>query len=495
MTSIPYDPTLILGQVVELQRLKNLVLLADAQKPLDVAKQTMDNVIMTLYKMKMVHTEMTNLGVGEDKLKSFIKELAKVEDKISASAINYAKIALKVAKNVEALKNQFAQTEIDFSVESPIDFSRSEVTQFPLSFDSLNFDVQYVRNESNDQSSTSHAETVSNMSSNKSSDFIKGKKSNALAESAYKMALAQTSLHKIKGTIVITAHATHKNASIISPFILDPIKAVTAWNYQFPDDEIKTDPTSIMRAALDDYKTKPADKKSLKILSGCTKGSSFVGHVHILQIEGSQNTQSVSSYAKGVKSAQDYDGWFNASSGGYGNSKSFANEAKKLMSSSELTSHCSLTCEGIIPSIVANSVVTTVQSMDLDPAKIMENLATIQDAGNAGVNSTIESQSEEGKRGGQYMSLSSEHMKNSVSAITEIEHDNNKTLDTNSLMTAFEDYVGKAMDGESGVPINFYFKNLTKNDVAKAYIRKFYPSGVSTSKEAQRGQLGQEPAE
>ena len=62
-------------------------------------------------------------------------------------------------------------------------------------------------------------------------------------------------------------------------------------------------------------------------------------------------------------------------------------------------------------------------------------------------------------------------------------------------MTAFEDYITKASEGESGIPINFYIKRLTKNDVAKAYIRKYYPSGITTGKQAQEAQIGIAPKE
>eukprot|EP00548_Thalassiothrix_antarctica_P014279 CAMPEP_0194169958 /NCGR_PEP_ID=MMETSP0154-20130528/4612_1 /TAXON_ID=1049557 /ORGANISM="Thalassiothrix antarctica, Strain L6-D1" /LENGTH=497 /DNA_ID=CAMNT_0038881583 /DNA_START=129 /DNA_END=1622 /DNA_ORIENTATION=- len=494
MSSIPYDPSLILGQIVDVERLENLRLLAEKQKPLDLAFEMMNNVIMTRYKMKMIQTEMENLGVESYKMRSFNRELDKVEDKIAASAIKYAQVALKVAKDVELVRNQMQQTKVEMSCESPIDFTRSDVTQFPLSFDSLKFDVQYVRNEENKQGSKSHAAQISSMSSDSSSNWF-GSKSLAKSESEHNMTTSQTQNHDIEGTVVITAKATHKNADIISPFVIDPIIAVQSWNYMYPDDAIQTDPTNIMLAALDDYKTKPSEKTSMEIISGCSKGSSFTGFVHVLQQESSSSDETAESFAEGIKSAQETDAWVSASSGGYGQSKSFAKSAQKMMSSSALTSHCSLICRGIIPSIVSNSVTTTIQQMDLDPAKIMDQLATIQDASNSGVNSSIESQSEEGKRGAQFMSLNSEYMTNAVTSIAEVENDNNKVIDTGSLMTAFEDFVDKAMNGDCGIPINFFLKRLTKNDIARAYIRKFYPSGVTSGKAAIRGGLGQEPAE
>mmetsp|Transcript_40581 Transcript_40581/g.46150 ORF Transcript_40581/g.46150 Transcript_40581/m.46150 type:complete len:501 (-) Transcript_40581:38-1540(-) len=494
MSSIPYDPSLTLGQVVDLERLENLKKLAAAQKPLDTAYDKLNNVMMTSYKLEMVETEMINLGVEESKLDNFRAGLLNVRKKISAAAINYGRTALDVSKNVELLKNQMAQTKISSQVESPLDYTNCEVQKFPLAYDSLNFDVQYVRNEENKEGASSHARQVASMVAGATSGYM-SRSNSVRATNINNNVLKQTTSHTIEGTVVITANATHKNADIISPFVIDPIKAVTAWNSTYSDDEIKTDPASIMKAALDNYKTKPADKKCLNILSGCTRGSSFVGCVHILQQETSTSSQTASSFASGLKSAQELDGWFNAASGGYGNSQSFANSAQDMMSKSMLTSHCTMVCEGLIPSIVANSVATTVKEMELDPKAVMEQLSAIQEAGNSGVNSTVESQAEESKRGGQFMALNSEYMKNAVTTIAEVESESNQVIDTNSLMTAFEDFVNKAMEGESGIPINFYIKRLTKNDIAKAYIRRFYPNGVKSGKDAYRGQLGQEPEE
>jgi len=493
MSSIPYDPTLVLGQIVQLEKIEALMAIAEAQKPLDLAFAKMNNVIKTSYKLKMIHTEMVNLGVEEDKLQGFTDELDTVMKKISKAAIEYGTTAVQVTDNVEKLKNKQAQKTISYEIESPMDYAKSTVTQFPLAFDSLTFDVQYVRNESNDQTDDTHARTIAKMHSDKQ----KNVKSGSNASSIINNVKNQTQNHKIDGTIVITAQATHKNADIIEPFVMDPEKAVTAWNYTYPKDKIKVDPQSIFKAALADFKGNPADKPALSIISGASRASSFVGFVHILTTEKttSKDDSTSTTFAKQFEEKIKYNMWMNAAGGGYGESSSFAQSMKSMMSTSDIDCHCSLICEGIIPSIVCSEVVATVQSMDMDPETVMGQLSAIQDAGNSGVNSAMESQTEEGKRGGQFMSLNSEYMKNSVSNISDMESAANKVIDQNSLMTAFEDYITKAMAGESGIPVNFYIKRLVKNDIAKIYIRKFYPSGISDSKQAQRGQLGEAPAE
>jgi len=492
MSSIPYDPTLVLGNLIDLKKIENLQKLAELQKPLDLAFAKLNNVTKTSYKLKMVQTEMINLGVGKDKLKGFNAELEDVMRKIADAAISYGVIALDVVKKVQKEKLKQGQKTISLNIESPLDFGKSSVKQFPIAYDSLTFDVSYVRNEENVQSDYSHANTVSKVSSDKGS-HSSGNHNNNDGSTENSTTLTQTQNHDIEGTVVISARATHKNADVIEPFVIDPEKAVTAWNYTYPKDLLNVDPQSIMKAALDDFKTKSDKKPAINILSSVTKGSSFTGLVHILKKESSDSSQSASAYASGIKNSQEFDQWYNASNGGYGNSSSFSSSAKSMLSDSEITSHCSVICRGLIPSIVASDVTSTIQSMDMDPEAVMGQLAAIQDAGNQGVNSSMQSQSEEGKRGGQFMKLNSEYMKNSVSAISEKQNANNKVIDVNSLMTAFEDYCAKAMAGESGIPINFYFKRLTKSDVAKVYLRRFYPSGITSAKDATRGQLGQEP--
>jgi len=495
MSSIPYDPTLQLGQIVDLEKIHDLQAIAALQKPLDLALEKLNNVTKTSYKLKMIYRELDNLDIGTDKLEPMVTEMQKVMNKIASCALAYGQTALTVIKAVEDLKTSQEQKTIGVSVESPLDYSASSVVQFPLAFDSMTFDVQYIRNESNDQSDSSHAKSVSKMNSNKTEGVgVKNKETTISASSTHETVTKQTSNHKIEGTIVITANCTHKNADIIEPFRINPEKAVAAWNYTFPKDKIDTGPAKIFAAALDDHKTPPADKDALNMISGCTKGSSFVGMIHILQSEKSDSSSNASSYASSVSNKMEKDMWMNSSSGGYGNSKGFAKSLSAMNSTSNVDCHVSIQCRGMIPSIVANDLTTTVQSMDMDPETVMANLSAIQEAGNQGVNTTMESQMGEGKRGGQFISLSNEYMNTSVTNIAEKQTEANKVIDQNSMMSAFEDYVEKAQAGECGIPINFYIKRLTKNDVAKCYIRKFYPSGrVTSARDAQKAQIGQVP--
>mmetsp|Transcript_22797 Transcript_22797/g.25976 ORF Transcript_22797/g.25976 Transcript_22797/m.25976 type:complete len:189 (+) Transcript_22797:357-923(+) len=171
MSSIPFDPTLNLGQIIPLQKIKDLQAIAQAQKPLEDCLDRMNGLLFTSYKMKMIYGEMQTLGVETDQLKLFVDEMNAVKSEISKACMKYGRTALSVFKNVQQIKDSQQQKTISFSIESPMDYGKSKIVQFPLAYDALHFDVQYIRNEENKESSYSHASTVSKSTEKKYADF------------------------------------------------------------------------------------------------------------------------------------------------------------------------------------------------------------------------------------------------------------------------------------------------------------------------------------
>jgi len=534
--SIPFDPSMVLGQVVEKQKIANLQTIADIQKPLNQAHDALNNVLRTIYKLNMVKTEMENIGVDDDSIEAFEANITALEDSVVEAAIGYGTTATKVFEQLEAEQEKQDQNQISLGIESPMDYGKSEVTQFPLSFDSLEFDVQYVRNEMIEQTSSADATQSKEKTSSfenkttktggvttytkhkkkrrwyrwwESDKYYTTKHTTPVRTATSKVTTESTTNnnsnltkqyenHKIEGTIVISAIATHKNASVISPFVLDPIKAVSAWNYTYPEDQIRTEPNNILSAALDDFKGDPSKKPTLDILSGCAKSSSFVGFVHIMQNETTASEQSAASAIEDVKSSFEKDAWQSSASGGFGTSKTSSSTAKSLNSSSFIQNHANIICQGIIPSIVCNEVTTAVKRMAPDAAKIMEQQSAIAEASAASAGGEGEEESsgdveqtiEGGKKGAQFQTLNSEHLANTVSNLSEYQTEANKVIDTNSIMTALDDFIVKATEGEGGVPTSFYIKHLTKNDIAKEYIKKFYPNGLKSAADRRKGMLG-----
>eukprot|EP00548_Thalassiothrix_antarctica_P020873 CAMPEP_0194183722 /NCGR_PEP_ID=MMETSP0154-20130528/33467_1 /TAXON_ID=1049557 /ORGANISM="Thalassiothrix antarctica, Strain L6-D1" /LENGTH=106 /DNA_ID=CAMNT_0038900865 /DNA_START=121 /DNA_END=437 /DNA_ORIENTATION=+ len=102
-----------------------------------------------------------------------------MEGRMAKAAGDWALKVVLAQQAIKFLKSSFlgsllghGQTQIGANVESPVDFERSKVIPFPMSFDSLKFDVQYFRNE--EQDDTTHAATVSaHMGSSASMDDSK----------------------------------------------------------------------------------------------------------------------------------------------------------------------------------------------------------------------------------------------------------------------------------------------------------------------------------
>mmetsp|Transcript_12092 Transcript_12092/g.18653 ORF Transcript_12092/g.18653 Transcript_12092/m.18653 type:complete len:505 (+) Transcript_12092:127-1641(+) len=493
MASIPYDPTLVLGNIVDLERIEVLMQQAEAQKPQVQANDKLNTLLLSSYKMEMIYNQMISMGVSREVLVELSEEKEKLKGALADAAVELATATIEAEEKVTQLKIAASQQKIGFHVESPLDYKQSKVTKFPLSFDSLKFDVQYFRQESNVDSSSARSDAMSQHVGASMQALGNGFSASA-SHSSTSMSQEANSRHEIEGTIVITAVCTHQQADIISPLIMAPKKAVKAWNATYPDDRLLTNPSAMFEAAV---ARSDGSEKVINLISGCTRGSSFVGYVHILQVESTQSSQEAAATASTIENSIFTTMITNAMSGSFGLSKSQQSSTKSLMSTSQLDNQCSFVVNGCIPTIECDKVTTTVDRLKPDAKEVMGQLAALQgdkDAG--GDDGGMDGAVGEGKKGAQFQKLNNAHLDNAVSAVAKYQNDQNSVISTNTMMTAFEDYLKKCMDpspeNSCGIPINFYIKEINKADVAKCYIQSYYPNGAST-KQALRGQLGQKP--
>lgn len=469
-STIPYDPSLVLGNIVSQEKLDNLVQMSQLQAPADSAQTTLNSFITLKRSVDMTIQEMIDMGVDVTDL---IKESQDINKQVQAAAIDYGKKKLAAELAIQPLRGKIAM--VSDEVESPIDYNRSIIKQMPISSDSLQMNVQYFSYDENAQSSSSHAATISSFVSESLSIFGEGQSSQA-SESVQTQVNSQVSRHSISGTLVICITCTHKNAQVFAPFILDVDKAVRAWNKLFPDNMIKTnDPVSIAKI---EATAETKEDKAFNLLSGATFGSSFVGMVHILNTTDSSSSQSMESIAASMQETFDIGGWFASGTGGFGVAASFSDSAKNLLSTQNIQSHCSLVTMGIIPSIKSNQVKVGVQGFsDFDPAKQMQELATLQGA-TANDNNTISSAADAARTGQQMITLKNSTITATLSGLSQIDDGANNIIDTNSMMTAMDDYIQKCIQGGNnlGVPINYYLKPITQSMIARAWLAKYYPN-------------------
>jgi len=137
---------------------------------------------------------------------------------------------------------------------------------------------------------------------------------------------------------------------------------------------------------------------------------------------------------------------------------------------------------GSIPTIASNVIETTVARMAPNPKQVMEQLAAIQGGNDTAVNN-MGKEARKAQVGESFMELNNSYVTNVVSEIGSYDNKNNKVIDMNSLMTALDNFVLKAEEGQGGVPINFFLKPITKKMLAKEYLAKYYPDGYHKEEE------------
>jgi hypothetical protein len=466
-STIPYDPSLVLGNLVPQSKLDNLVAIAKLQAPADAAEDELNSLISLRRSLDMTIQELLNLKIDSQEVYAAVQDLNK---QIADAAKNYAKAKLASEKAIQPLKAKIGM--VSEEIESPIDYNKSDIKAMPISADSLKINVQYFSYDENSQTSQSHAATVSAFVSDETKwlgdDFSEEVSSSAAAQTN-----SQHERHSIAGTLVISVVCTHKQAQVFAPFIIDVDKGIRAWNKMFPDAMIKTD--SVANIATIAAAANTPGEKAMTLISGATYGSCYVGMVHVLNTTDTQSSETMYSIASKMQAQFKVGGWFASETGGFGVADTFSNDAKNLLSTQNITSHCTLITMGSIPSIKSNAVAGAVKGFtDDDGAKSMAALQKLQNA-TATENDSVDAAAEKARTGQQMQALQNTKIQAALSGLSTIDNQNNQIIDTTSMMTALDDYIQKALAGNIGVPINYYIKPITRSQLAQMWMAKYYP--------------------
>ncbi|MDO4317578.1 MAG: hypothetical protein Q4C48_05140 [Lachnospiraceae bacterium] len=472
---IPFDSSIALGNIVDPRKLERLEQISELQAPADNAEDELNSLIALKRSIDTTVQELANLRIDTTEL---VQESRAVGEEIQQAAVNYAKVKVNAKKEIQKLR---AEPLVSASWESPLDYNRTEIKKMPLSSDSMNMNVQFFSVDQNSQSSRTQSEHIQEFISSEFK-FLGDDFSDQASKAAACQVNSQYSRHNIMGTLVIAVSCTHKNAALLAPCVIDVDKAIRVWNHMHTDDMLKTDdPSGIIETARNAQTEKEA---SLTIVSGATYGSCFVGMVHILNNTSTVSSERMNSLAESIQSQCRMNSWFGTASGGFGLSKQVTNDIKNLFSTQNITSHCTITTRGAIPSIKSNQVKLAVQQFtNFDGKAAMENIAALQNAV-ASDKDSIDASAEAARLGQQMISLKNAQISGVLSGLSEIDDGSNKVLDINSMMTAFEDYVDKALGGELGMPVNYYLKPITKSQLAQMWVDKYFPNKflkVSTS--------------
>jgi hypothetical protein len=306
------------------------------------------------------------------------------------------------------------------------------------------------------------------------SGLFSPKRTMAATASVQRQVSIQQSRHDVSGTLIVCITCKHRNAQVFAPFIIDPDKAVRAWNRVFPGDMIKTNDAQKIAEIMEEAETRA--EKAYYLLSGATFGSSFIGMVHILNSSRTVSSQSMTQVASSLQASMQAGRWLASASGAFGVDASFANSARNMLSSQNIQSHCSLVTMGVIPSIKSNEMSKTVQKFATSPDEMMQKMIEAQNADSES-RSTIASDAATAQKGSQIIQARGATLNSIISGMAAVDDTNNKVIDITSLMDAMDDYVSRCNGGAEGigVPINYYLKPITRSMVARSWLGKYYP--------------------
>ena len=464
-SSIPYDPSLILGNIITREKLENIEKISDLNAPADAAETNLNSLITLKRSLDMTADEMRGMKIPAHDLE---REIDEVEDAIEDAAKKYAEIKTESQKQIAGLNAKISM--VNSAAESVIDYNKSELKAMPLGTNTLQMNCQYFSFDQNKETANTYAANISSFVSGSYESWGRSYSSEA-KKSAQAQVHSQNSKHSIAGTLVVCVNCTHENARVFAPYILNPDKAISSWNATHPDDTID------IRYPWRNMNSNP-DKK-IELISGMTYGSSFVAMVHVLNTTKTSSQERMYSVAQSLQGSFEVGGWFSSITGGFGVESSFSSSAKNLLSTNNIQAHCTISTMGIIPTIKSNEIQTAVKTFsNLDGESSMNSLAKLQNAV-AGSNDTIGSAAEAARTGQQMISLQNSKIETTLSALSEIDAVANKVIDVNSMMTALDDYIEKCSSADDtyfGVPLNYYLKPITKKEIIRAYANKYFPN-------------------
>ena len=463
---IPYDPSITLGNIVDPVKLDQLNRIAALQAPIDQAENNLNSLITLRRSIDTTIRELANMSIDTRELS---KKSSEISGQISAAAVEYLQAKIEGKTNIQKIQ---AEPIVNASWESPLDYNRTEIKKMPLSSDSMHMNVQYFSFDENNQDSATQIQAVMDFVSSEFK-FLGTDISDSASKSAQSQMNSQYSRHDISGTLVIAVSCTHKNAALLAPCVIDVDKAIRVWNQIYSSDMLKTDdPANIIQTSKN---AATQNENSFTIVSGATYGSCFVGMVHILNSQKTVASEKMRSTVESIQAQLKVDKWFANASGGFGLESGISNDIKSLLSTQEISSHCTLTTQGLIPSIKSNQVKMAVKEFtSFDGKSAMNDLAGLQNAVAADKDS-LDASAEAARKGGQMIALKNAQIKGVLSGLQEIDDGSNKIIDINSMMTALDDYIDKAMSGEIGVPVNYYLKPITKSQLAEMWVNKYFP--------------------
>ncbi|MEG0517763.1 MAG: hypothetical protein RR555_02690 [Bacteroidales bacterium] len=452
---IPYNhPSLVLGNVVDTKVLDCFKQITACQRKVDAEQDKLNALIMTKRSINMTMNELKGLSVNTSQMSDKIKAL---DENIQQASLSYITAQLTGQDTLLTLRQTLSELTITDIPESPLDMNSSTLQPVPSFSDSLSLDSQYFSFNSNmENDALANIEKFVRSGTSNMAD-----KSNQITNAVAEQVGNQIKSKNLCGTLIITANCTHRNINIFNPLVIDPDKAVNAWNHQYGDDDC------IDKENIPD--TPSQSNHALHIITGAVYGSSFVGMVHILKSDISE-TGDFDSLKEQLEQKLRIGGWLQNATGSFGVNPEVLQQVKAFLSTQSLSTHISIVAMGVIPTIKANEVQYVVKELSaVDPT----TRNTILNGFHTDTKTTA-SQADQSNQQALLMNIQNARMASMMTALGSIEQQKNNILDINTLMQALDHYIqcAKSTNQAVGVPISFYTRNLTKSDIIELLQKK-----------------------
>lgn len=485
-SSIPYDhPSLVLGNIINPALLSKLRQINSLQVRIDTAQDKMQSYISMKRSLGMTISELLNMNVD---ISALTEKMGDIDIAIVKAATDYSAIRLSNETEIQALREQIGEDEADETIESPIDYLATGLQRLPYAADSLKLDAQYFSYEEDQAGQPSGALASIGEYIKEATGDLGGKASTDISRAATAQVSLQQKNHDLTGTLVITASCTHKQALFLSPLVIDADKAISVWNSLHPEEASRLDLSDVTALRQIAEEESSSGQAFLSLLSGATYGSSFVGMVHVLRQEASGGGgRPLTSIAGELQERLTIGNWLEEAAGGLGIDPSMAEDIRSLLNTQRITSHITLVAMGCVPSVRSNLVGMGIKTLSVaDPEKMKANLSLLNNV-TSGEKATVDRSAAAARTGGKLAALQGSAVQSVMNGLGRIDQSNNKSMDINSLMTAFEDYLEEVRKGNSGVPINFYVKKISRGELAKLWLDKYHPAKEGEAPEEKTG--------
>lgn len=465
-----HHPSLALGHVVQKEVLQFIEQMDALQCRTDAAYERMNSFIALRRGLSMTINELVGLGVDVTDLH---QRVAGLNQNIVDAATAYMNERIANDTALQKLREQLAAVQAAGGVESPLALASDSIKRLPLSSDSIRMDVQYFSYATTGNAEAAIAD-IENAVRESTAEL--GAHSTDIARTVSAQVDLQRKNRDIAGTLVITASCTHRNTVVIDPVVIDPDKALAAWNALHGADGHLLDPADPV-AMKKVAETPPSPGQPvMTLLTGAHQGSSLVGMVHMVNNETLSAGLAVDQ-EEALHEQMRLGGWLKNAAGGFGIDESKLEEIRKALGTQSVASHANLVVLGAVTRLSSASLRQGVsQLLDEQPRQAASSLDHMHMPGLDG-RGTFQTGTEVSRNGSRLLEAQGRMTDHLIDGLARVDRALNKVIDLNTLMNAFDNYIDaltQTQGGAAGVPIGFLFRQVSAAQVARLWLDKYY---------------------